>query len=550
MLGITAIPTLCVLAALEFWALSGFAKVLLSRHSLEVSVIMLVLATSFFVVPFLDVAVSGANTTPAYAPDRSKSPTDIQSAPSPAERVVVTLVTEEVVGQLADGVTYTFWTFNGTVPGPFIRLRLNQTVEMHIKNLANSTMTHSIDSHAILGTGGGSAFSQTPPGQESIFQFKAMRAGLFMYHCASPDIPTHIANGMYGLILVEPKDGLPKVDREFYIAQGEFYTQGPYGQQGHQGFSFQKADAETPEYVVFNGRVGALTGNRTLQAKVGETVRIFFLNAGPNLISSFHIIGGILDRVYVEGSIVSPPLLNVQTTLVPAGGAVMVEFTAEVPSKLTLVDHALFRIHHGAIGMINLVGAPNPDVFSSIKNATITTPNMNMNENTTQSSTSPSVAETASGSAVVVIQNYAFTPAKLTITAGTTVTWTNKDSVGHTVTEGNPESPKSPSGRVFDSSHGTSGADVITIPPGQSWSFTFTTPGEYDYYCIPHPYMTGHISVQPSGTNASQSYGYGDLSNFYVVLTGRELLGLSAFGIIVLVSLMMVLTRSAKKEKT
>ena len=372
-----------------------------------------------------------------------------------------------------------------------------------------------------------------------------------MYHCASPDIPTHIANGMYGLILVEPKEGLPKVDREFYVAQGEFYTQGPYGQQGHQGFSFQKADAETPDYVVFNGRVGALTGNRTLQAKVGETIRIFFLNAGPNLDSSFHVIGGILDRVYLEGSILSPPLLNVQTTLVPAGGAAMVEFTAEVPSKLTLVDHSLFRIHHGAIGMINVVGVPNPDVFSSIKNATMTTANMtmNMNETTAQSSsTSPPSSETVSGNAVVVIQNYAFNPAQLTITAGTTVTWTNKDTVGHTVTEGNPESPKSPSERVFDSSHGTSGADVITIPPGQSWSFTFTTPGEYDYYCIPHPYMTGHISVQPSGTNASQSYGYGDLSNFYVVLTGRELLGLSAFGIIVLVSLMLVLTRTARKE--
>ena len=308
----------------------------------KTTLIVLLLVISVLSVTLHVLTVYADGTQPAYAPNRSKSPTDIPSAPSPADRVVVRLVTEEKLGQLADGVTYDYWTFNGTVPGPLIRLRLNQTVEMHIINPPNSTMIHSIDSHAILGTGGGGAYSQTPPGQETIFQFKALRVGLFMYHCATPDIPTHIANGMYGMILVEPPGGLPKVDREFYIAQGEFYTQGPFGQKGFQAFSFQKADSETPDYVVFNGSVNSITGNRSLQVKVGETVRIFFLNAGPNLDSSLHIIGGMLDRVYVEGSIASPPLLNVQTTLVPAGGSVMVEFTAVVPAKLTIVDHSLF----------------------------------------------------------------------------------------------------------------------------------------------------------------------------------------------------------------
>ena len=510
--------------------------------------IVLLLAISLLSIPFFTQNVLGDNNT-ASAPNRSRSPTDIPSAPSHADRVVITLVTQEKLGQLADGVTYDFWTFNGTVPGPFIRLRLNQTVEMHIVNLQNSTMTHSIDSHAILGPGGGGALSQTPPGQESIFQFKAMRVGLFMYHCATPDIPTHIANGMYGLILVEPQGGLAKVDREFYIAQGEFYTLGAFGQQGLQGYSFQKADAETPDYVVFNGRVGALTGNGTLQAKVGETIRIFFLNAGPNLDSSFHVIGGILDRVYIEGSIVSPPLLNVQTTLVPAGGSVMVEFTAEVPGKLTLVDHSLFRIHHGALGIINVVGPSNPSVYSSIKNATVTG-NMSMpgmNVTTTETSTLPTVGATASNNTIVTILNSAYLPAQLTITAGTTVTWINKDSIGHTVTEGNPSSPKQPALRAFDSSGQAGSGQVSLLQPGQSWSYTFTTPGTYNYYCIVHPYMTGQITVLPaSGSNNTQ--GYGELTNFEITLTGKDLLGISAFGIIVLVSMMLIISHSSKKE--
>ena len=457
-----------------------FRKALLSRHSQAVAV-MMIFAISILMVPFLNPTVSGQSTSPAYATDRSKSPTDLPAAPSVSDKVVVTLVTEELLGQLADGVTYSFWTFNGSVPGPFIRLRLGQTVEMHIKNLANSTMTHSIDSHGILGTGGGSVYSQTPPGQESIFQFKAMRAGLFMYHCATADIPTHIANGMYGILLVEPKEGLPKVEREFYIAQGEFYTQGSYGQQGYQAFSFQKANAETPDYVLFNGRVGAVTGNRTLQAKVGETIRIFFLNAGPNLVSSFHVIGGILDRVYVEGSIVSDPLLNVQTTLVPAGGSVMVEFKAEVASTLTFVDHSLFRLHQGAVGMISIQGPNNPNIFSSIKNATTTPqtdqhimpPTMTMTTTTLGGS---NAAASSSGQAQVVIANFAYLPAQLTVPAGTTVTWVNKDTVGHTVTEGKPESQKPASQRVFDSSHGGEGASAVIYLAGAELEFHLHNP--------------------------------------------------------------------------
>jgi plastocyanin len=358
---------------------------------------------------------------------------------------------------------------------------------------------------------------------------------------------------MYGLILVEPPGGLPKVDKEFYVAQGEFYTLGPFDQMGFQGYSFQKADAETPDYVVFNGRVDSMTGNRSLQVHVGDTVRIFFLNAGPNLDSSLHIIGGMLDRVYLEGSLLSPPLLDIQTTLVPAGGSVMVEFTAEVPGRLTMVDHSLFRIHHGALGYINVVGPANPAIFSSIKNATITTnTTMNMPSVTTENATNSSTSNVAtSNSSTVLIVNYAYSPANVTVPAGTTVTWVNQDPVGHTVTEGNPNSPKPASLRAFDSSGEAITGKVALIGPGESWSYTFNTPGTYTYYCIVHPYMTGQITVtSASGSNSTQqSYGYGDMTNFEIVLTGKDILAISAFGIIVLIALMVGISHSGSGEE-
>ena len=133
-------------------------------------------------------------------------------------------------------------------------------------------------------------------------------------------VANHISSGMYGLILVEPPGGLPKVDREFYVMQGELYTDRPFGQQGHDEFSVEKLLAERAEYFVFNGAVGALTTEHPMKAKVGETVRIFFGVGGPNATSSFHVIGEIFDRVYKEAAIGPPPATNVQTTMVPAGG--------------------------------------------------------------------------------------------------------------------------------------------------------------------------------------------------------------------------------------
>ncbi|NOT34135.1 MAG: nitrite reductase, copper-containing [Candidatus Eisenbacteria bacterium] len=278
-------------------------------------------------------------------------------------KVIVKLETHEVIDRLADGVTYTFWTFGGKVPGKFIRIREGDLVEFHLSNDPSSKMPHNIDLHAVTGPGGGAASSFTAPGHTSTFSFKALNPGLFVYHCATAPVGMHIANGMTGLILVEPKTGLPKVDREYYVQQSEFYTAGRNGDAGLQPFSMEKAIREQSEYVVFNGSVGALTGDHALTARVGETVRLFVGNGGPNYVSSFHVIGEIFDRVLVEAGTLENH--NVQTTLVPPGGAAIVEFKLQVPGTAILVDHAIFRaFNQGALGMLKVDGAEDKVVYS------------------------------------------------------------------------------------------------------------------------------------------------------------------------------------------
>lgn len=278
-------------------------------------------------------------------------------------KVTVNLEVREVTRRLADGVEYTFWTFGGSVPGKFIRVREGDEVEFHLNNHPSSSMAHNIDLHAVTGPGGGAAASVTAPGHSSVFSFTALNHGLYVYHCATAPVGMHMANGMYGLILVEPPGGLPTVDREYYVMQGEFYTAGKYGAPGLQPFDMEKAIDEKPAYVVFNGSVGALTGDNAITAHAGETVRLYIGNGGPNLISSFHVIGEIFDRVYKEGG--DSINTNVQTTLVPAGGAAIVEFKAQVPGTFILVDHAIFRtFNKGALGMLQVDGAQVASMYS------------------------------------------------------------------------------------------------------------------------------------------------------------------------------------------
>ena len=245
-----------------------------------------------------------------------------------------------------------------------IRVRVGDTVQMRMRNGDKSMNPHSIDLHAVTGPGGGAAVTQLGPGQEGAFEWKALNPGLYVYHCATPHVPTHIANGMYGMILVEPEGGLPRVDREYYVMQGEFYTKGKTGQPGLQPLDPAKVLAERPEYVVFNGKMGALLGEGVLKANVGETVRLFVGNGGPNLIASFHVIGEIFDTVYSEAGIGRAPNKNLQTTLIPAGGAAIVEMKVDVPGRFLLVDHSISRaMDKGALGAIEVTGAEQPQIF-------------------------------------------------------------------------------------------------------------------------------------------------------------------------------------------
>ncbi len=290
-----------------------------------------------------------------------------------ATKVIVKLETTEEVKEIADGVNYTFWTFGGSVPGSFIRVREGDFIEFHLSNRPDSKMPHNIDLHAVTGAGGGAASSFTAPGHTSKFSFKALNPGLYVYHCATAPVGMHIANGMYGLILVEPVGGLPKVDKEFYVMQGEFYTKGKYGEAGLQPFSMEKALQEIPDYVLFNGSVGALAGDNAIHAKKGETVRLFVGNGGPNLVSSFHVIGEIFDKVYTEGGGVYNT--NVQTTLVPAGGSAITEFKVDVPGTFIIVDHSIFRtFNKGALGMLKVSGEKEPELYSGKQSDTVYLP--------------------------------------------------------------------------------------------------------------------------------------------------------------------------------
>ena len=291
---------------------------------------------------------------PAAAPPTARS--------EPAH-VVVRLEVRETVSEIADGTQYAFWTFGGTVPGPMIRVRRGDHVELHLMNHPDNTMPHNIDLHAVTGPGGGATSTFTAPGHQTQFSFRALNAGVYVYHCATAPVGMHVANGMYGLIVVEPEEGLPPVDREYYVVQGDFYTTGDYREPGLQPFDLERAIDEDPAYVLFNGRDGALAGDRAVTARTGETVRLFFGNGGPNLTSSFHVIGEIFDRVWAEGG--TTVSHDVQTTTVPAGGATIVDFGVEVPGTYILVDHALLRaFNKGAVGMLRVEGDEQVALYS------------------------------------------------------------------------------------------------------------------------------------------------------------------------------------------
>lgn len=286
----------------------------------------------------------------------------------------VPLVTTTKMAQLTSQYKYEQWTFNDTVPGPFIRARVGDVVELEFTNKDNTGNPHNIDCHAFTGPGGGAALTTTEENETKTAHFKLLHPGLYLYHCAAAPVPVHIANGMYGLIYVQPADegghDLPSVDREYYVMQSEFYHEPPEiledGRRSQEvEFSYPNGLREEPNIVVFNGSESALTRDKPLKANTGETVRIFFGNAGPNLTSSFHVIGSCFKSVYKEGDVLSPPGRFVSTVSVPPGGASIMDLKMVVPGTYTLVDHAIFRLDKGAVGFLNVSGKPRPDLYGS-----------------------------------------------------------------------------------------------------------------------------------------------------------------------------------------
>ena len=302
----------------------------------------------------------------ANAVSVSQNPNAVPAAPGARapQHVRYAIETVELEGKLDDGTTFTYWTFGKKVPGPMLRVKEGDTVQIDLTNAKSSKAIHSIDLHAATGGLGGGEHTQVAPGQTKSITFKAMNPGLYVYHCATPSVAHHISAGMYGMILVEPKAGLPKVDREFYVMQGDLYTNHAFGTKGHHEYSPEKASDELPSYYLFNGAVGALTKEHKMSANVGETVRIYFGVGGPNKVSSFHVIGEIFDKVYSEGA-TNTVKHNVQTTLVPAGGATIAEFKVNFPGRFILVDHALSRAAKGGLAFLDVAGPSDASVYSA-----------------------------------------------------------------------------------------------------------------------------------------------------------------------------------------
>ncbi|MGD9933665.1 MAG: copper-containing nitrite reductase [Dehalococcoidia bacterium] len=420
--------------------------------------------------------------------------------PEPIRRgpahVVVNLEVEEKQVEIAPGVQYTLWTFNGTNPGPLIRVREGDYVEVRLNNPAESKEVHNIDLHAVNGPGGGADATKVGPGEEKAFEFKAQAPGLYVYHCAAGIVADHIANGMYGAILVEPATPLARVDKEFYVGQSEYYTTGDTGDEGEQKLDTTKLLAETPTYVTFNGHTQALRGDGTLQAETGDTVRIFWANGGPNLTSSFHAIGEIFDKVYEYGTFDRRnAIADVQTVLVPPGGAAIVEFKTEVPGIYKLVDHAISRVSKGGVGLLEVKGEERPDIFREVTE----TPEANATAAptaaaTAAATTAAATAQVLSGDIPMEMRDNSFAPKSMTVAAGSTVTF-KLDNVGKAIHNM----------RIANRSGDYEAADSVVsdpelIRPGEAGELEWKVPsqaGTYKFRCDIHPVeMVGTITVK------------------------------------------------------
>lgn len=462
-------------------------------------------------------SVLGASVLPELTPKADLKPvpeSEVNVAVAPnvpppsgrTEQAIVDVYFDIVEGiQTIDankGTTYETWGYriNGSdvvtgTPGPIIRARVGDILRFTVTNLAGNSHPHNVDFHAVTGQGGGAADTTVAPGETAVIEARLLYPGIFMYHCAFGDVPLHIAQGMYGGILVDPADPLPPVEHELYMVQSEYYTTDPNA--GPLTTDRGAITDEQPTFVVFNGAVGALTGDNSPKMKVGERMRIYFVNAGLNLDSNFHPIGSHWDTVYQEGATLNEPLRGSQTTLVPAGGGTVVELIGHVPMTVVLVDHALARaFDKGAIGTIIIEGDPNPEIFEAF--GLVDGPAPSDSPGSPAPSAAPTSSAEANGEPVSILAGSGTfqaadaadefaekeTPADfsvnvLRVKVGTTVTWTNDDAgVIHTVT-------------AVDGSF-----DSGFLKSGESSSYTFQTAGEFEYFCLPHPWMRAKVIVE------------------------------------------------------
>lgn len=284
-----------------------------------------------------------------------------------------TLTVKEAACEIEPGVFFPYMTFDGQIPGPMLRVRQGDEVRLRLENPSGNRRLHNVDLHAVYGPGGGAEATRAGPTQANEFVFQARYPGAFVYHCAIATMDMHISSGMFGMILVEPPEGLPAVDREIYVGQHELYTDTPHGEKGHHRFSLERMKREDPNYVLLNGAKYGLTGDRhgAVEARVGETVRVFFANGGPNLTSSFHPIGNVFSKLWREGAVMSRPERYVQTAPVPPGSTLVAEMELEVPGPVKLVDHALSRVaRKGMLGVLDVKGPERPEVFRNSEEAT------------------------------------------------------------------------------------------------------------------------------------------------------------------------------------
>ena len=262
----------------------------------------------------------------------------------------IDLVITESKMTVAKGFVQTVWTFGGTVPGPVIRVTVGDTIRIHLKNPATNQLPHSVDFHASQ-VAWNDEMTSINPGEEKLYEWTADYAGVWMYHCGTSPALHHIANGMFGMVIVEPKGGLPKVDKEFALVQSEWYL-GPQGEITN--LEKASAGAPAPDFVVFNG-VASQYVDAPLKVETGERVRIFVLDAGPSIDSSFHIVGTIFDTVTKEG--IHLVKGNEGTwgsqamDLSPAQGGI-VEFTTAEDGLYPIVTHAFNFVGRGALGLV------------------------------------------------------------------------------------------------------------------------------------------------------------------------------------------------------